>query len=133
MSRSRVVAVGSSLTLALGLAGCMNMDGDGAVPAAPTLLTSAVLSGGAHLTWKDNANDETQFMVPRMEVGGSGGYKTVASPTFDTIQYHDAPLVAGKTYVYTVMAMNNSGESMPSNETRGVPSPSSFRVFTRPG
>ena len=105
---------GFSITLALAVAGCMNMDGEG--PAAPTMLTSEVLTGGAHLTWKDNATNETQFMVQRMEVGGSGSYTTVASPTFNTTQYHDALLTAGKTYVYAVMAMNNSGESDMSNE-----------------
>lgn len=114
-SRSRIGMAGFSMILALALAGCMNMDGEG--PAAPTMLTSEVLTGGAHLTWKDNASNETQFMVQRMEVGGSGGYTTVASPTFNTTQYHDAPLVSGKTYTYMVMAMNDTGQSAPSNET----------------
>lgn len=88
-------------------------------PAAPTALTAEVLTGGAHLTWKDNSTDETQFMVMRMEVGGAGGagaYAAVATPTFNTTQYHDAPLTAGKTYMFMVMAMNDAGESDPSNE-----------------
>jgi hypothetical protein len=55
-----------------------------------------VLSGGAHLTWKDNTNNETQFMIQRKEMGSTAAYATVASPPFDTSQYHDAPLTAGK-------------------------------------
>ena len=40
----------------------------------------------------------------------------MAMPTFDAMTYHDAPLSAGKTYVYTIIAMNESGHSAPSNE-----------------
>ena len=54
-------------------------------------------------------------MIMRMEVGRAD-YTTVASPTFNTTQYHDAPLVAGTMYMYMVMAMNDAGESEPSNE-----------------
>ncbi len=97
-------------------ASCMDSGHGGGGPAAPTNLTAAVLSGGAHLTWTDNASDETQFMVMRKEMGSTADYTTIATPTFNTIQYHDAPLTAGKTYLYTVMAMNNAGESAPSNE-----------------
>ena len=40
----------------------------------------------------------------------------VAMPTFNAMTYHDAPLSAGKTYVYTIIAMNDAGHSAPSNE-----------------
>lgn len=85
------------------------------MPAAPTNLTGSVLSGGAHLTWTDNSDNETQFMIMRKEVGGAD-FTTVATPTFNTTTYHDAPLTSGKTYVYMVMAMNDAGESPGSNE-----------------
>jgi hypothetical protein len=98
------------------LAACGGDDGGSAgVPAAPTTLTGSVLSGGAHLTWKDNSDNETGFMIMRMEVGGAG-YASVATPTFNTTTYHDAPLTAGKTYMYMVHAVNEAGESDPSNE-----------------
>ena len=107
-----------SLILGFGLAAllsaCGGDDGGGA-PAAPTNLTGSVLSGGAHLTWMDNSDNETQFMIMRKEMGAAD-YTTVATPPFNTTTYHDAPLTSGKTYLYMVMAMNDAGESPGSNE-----------------
>lgn len=99
-----------------GAVSCSDSGSGASVPAAPTELTAAVLSGGAHLTWKDNSSDETQFMIMRKEMGSTADFAVVATPTFNTTQYHDAPLTAGKTFMYMVMAMNDSGESEPSNE-----------------
>jgi hypothetical protein len=110
MSKALVV-IGFGLVAAI--SGCSS-DG-GAVPAAPTNLTGAVLSGGAHLTWTDNSNNETEFMVMRKEMGAAD-FTIVATPTFNTTTYHDAPLTSGKTYVYMVMAMNDAGDSPGSNE-----------------
>ena len=39
-------------------AGCAS---DASPPAAPSDLTVAPLSGGAHITWKDNSSDEDEF------------------------------------------------------------------------
>ena len=109
-----------SLILALGLAAlmsaCSSDDSGSSTPAAPTNLTGSVLSGGAHLTWMDNSDNETQFMIMRKEMGAAADYMTVASPPFNTTTYHDAPLTSGKTYMYMVMAMNDAGESPGSNE-----------------
>ena len=71
---------------------------------------------GSKLTWKDNSNNETEFMVMRLQVGVDAEYQTLTSVPFDTTQYHDAPLVSGTTYMYMVMAMNDAGMSEPSNE-----------------
>ncbi len=89
--------------------------GGAGAPAAPSMLTGSLLSGGAHLIWQDNSDNETQFMVMRKEMGAAD-YTVASSPPFDTTQYHDAPLTSGTTYVYAVMAMNDSGESELSNE-----------------
>lgn len=90
--------------------------GDEGAPAAPTGLTVEELDGAAHLTWMDNSDNETQFMVMRMDVTGGGEYVAIASPPFDTIQYHDASgLVSGNEYMYMVHAMNDEGMSDPSN------------------
>ncbi|HWA70710.1 MAG TPA: fibronectin type III domain-containing protein [Polyangiaceae bacterium] len=111
----------STLTaLVLGIAGCGSdgMDhGTSAdkVPAAPTELTATALSGGAHLTWKDNSDDEEHFMVLRRETGVEQDYKTITTLPFDTIQHHDGPLTTGSTYMYKVVAMNGAGEAA-SNE-----------------
>ena len=100
----------------LALGACASDSKTAGVPAAPTMLTAELLSGGAHLTWKDNSDNETQFMIMRKDAAGSADYAQVASPPFNTTTYHDAPLTSGTTYMYMVMSMNDAGESTPSNE-----------------
>jgi hypothetical protein len=81
---------------------------DDMMPNPPTDLMAAELGGGAHLTWKDNSDNEASFMVERKV--GTGSYEVLATIPFDTIAYHDAPLTAGTTYMYRVMATPKSGE-----------------------
>lgn len=92
-----------------------------AAPAAPTMLSAAALGGGAHLTWTDNSDNETEFMIMRMEVGTDADYKTLASVPFNSTQYHDAPLTPGKSYMYMVMAMNDGGETNSNEITFAAP------------
>ncbi len=94
----------------LALAACGAGHGTGG-PAAPTGLTAEPRTGGAHLTWTDNADNETEFMVMRMKNGVDTDYAVTATVPFDTEQYHDAPLTSGGTYMYMIMAMNDDGES----------------------
>ena len=111
----RSVRVVMFSVLALGACSSDSNNSSG-VPAAPTMLTAELLSGGAHLTWKDNSDNETQFMIMRKDANGSADYAQVASPPFNTTTYHDAPLTSGTTYMYMVMSMNDAGQSEPSNE-----------------
>ena len=83
----------------------------GAGPNAPSELMAVALQGGAHLTWKDNSSDEENFMVERKQMGADSDYKVLATLPFDSVQYHDAPLVSGATSAYKIMAMNGKGES----------------------
>ena len=94
---------------------------DGGAPAAPTGLAAAPLSGGAHLTWSDNASNETEYMVMRMREGVDTEYAIITTLPFDTEQYHDAPLMSGSTYMYMVMAMNDEGESGSNEVTFNAP------------
>jgi hypothetical protein len=114
----RLTSLASLLAIAAVATACSDDSDHGGTdaPAAPTMLTAELLSGGAHLTWKDNSDNETNFMVMRKEMGAAGDFAVIAMPTFDTTAYHDAPLTAGKTYVYVVQAMNESAHSEPSNE-----------------
>lgn len=94
------------LTVAASVAaGCESDGGHGGSgsPAAPTELMVGEMDGGAHLTWKDNSDNEATFMIERK--AGTGSFQTLATVPFDTVQYHDANLTAGTTYVYRVMAM----------------------------
>ena len=81
--------------------------GDGSEVAAPTDLKAVALEGGAHLTWKDNSDNESEFMIERKS--GSGSWASIGDVPFDTTQYHDAEITAGTTYSYRVMAMPKSG------------------------
>ena len=85
-------------------------------PAAPTNLAVAEMEGGAHLTWKDNSDNEASFMIERK--GGTSAYQTLATVPFNTTQYHDPNLAAGTTYGYRVMAMGKTAgkDSTYSNE-----------------
>ena len=82
--------------------------------AAPSALTVTELSGGAHLTWKDNSVNEAHFMVERM-VHGEGDFDDVSTLPFDSMQFHDTGVVAGKTYMYRITAMSET-EVASSNE-----------------
>ena len=82
-------------------------EGSAAAVAAPSALKVAFLDGGAHLTWKDNSDDESEFMIERRE--GNADWDILDSVPFDTTQYHDADLGAGKKYTYRVMAMPKNG------------------------
>ena len=101
------------LALAIaGLAACGGDDDDGAASAsttvqAPSNLMVSELDGGAHVTWKDNSDNESGFMVERKS--GSEDWKVIGNVPFDTTVYHDPNLAAG-TYMYRVMAMPKSGE-----------------------
>lgn len=95
---------------------CTGSGGGGAAPTAPSSLAAAPLSGGAHLTWIDNSNNETQFMVRRMQIGVDAAMKDLAAVPFNATQYHDTPLTSGKQYMYTVMAMKDEVESAESNQ-----------------
>ena len=80
---------------------------DDTAVAAPTQLKVEALEGGAHLTWKDNSDNESEFMIERKSQGGA--WESVGSVPFDTTQYHDADIQAGVSYTYRVMAMPKSG------------------------
>lgn len=74
---------------------------------APTDLQVGALEGGAHITWRDNSDNEAGFMIERM--AEPADWMTIGMVPFDTTQYHDANLTAGTTYMYRVMAMPKSG------------------------
>jgi hypothetical protein len=95
------------------LVACSNDSHNGG-PNAPSDLMVEALSGGAHVTWKDNSDNETEFMIERKDAGAS--YAAIGTVPFDTVAYHDGTVEAGKTYTYRVTAMNGTAHSAPSNE-----------------
>lgn len=90
---------------------CSDMD---MMPNPPSDLKVMELTGGAHVTWKDNSDNEAQFMVERKV--GTGAFAILATLPFNSTQFHDAPIMTGVTYVYRVMAMGKDGGHEGKNE-----------------
>lgn len=109
-----------TLTLAASACGSGGHGGGGGGPAAPTNLRASLVSGGAHLQWDDNSDDETEFVVMRRAMSATS-YEAVATVPFNTVQYHDTAVTAGTTYLYHVMAMNEDGENASNEITFAVP------------
>ena len=93
------------LLAALGPAGCG--EHGGGEPNPPSDLKATELDRGAHLTWKDNSDNEGGFMLERK--AGTGSFEVYKSLDFNTTQYHDNDVTAGMSYSYRVMAMPKSG------------------------
>ncbi|MGO4596840.1 multicopper oxidase domain-containing protein [Terrabacter sp. 2RAF25] len=87
-------------------------------PAAPTTLTAAVTAGPqVSLSWRDNATNESGFLVERSVNGGA--FAQLATPparaTTGTATYVDGNVTVGNTYAYRVSAVNVAGQSAPTN------------------
>ena len=89
------------------------------VPTAPADPTAFSANLGADpyssidLTWQDNSEDETAFLVERSTDGQS--FSLIDTLSLDATTYSDTSLESGTTYYYHVMATNNAGPSGPSN------------------
>ena len=89
-------------------------------PAAPTNLT-AVLKAGPQvlLTWRDNAANETGFVIERQVGGGAFSVLANVGPRTGTgnvtVTYTDTTVTPGNTYGYRVAAVNAGGMSNYSN------------------
>jgi len=90
-------------------------------PAAPTNLAVSPLGAGAHLTWKDNSSDESEFVIMRLEQSVDTAPVELARVPFNGTSFHDEPITAGRTYVYQIVAINENGESESNEATFGAP------------
>lgn len=89
-------------------------------PAAPTDLTAGLLDGGAHLNWKDAADDEDNFILEK-KAAGDADFALVIELPFDTVTYHDIDVTAATLYTYRVKAVNAAGESLSNEATIQIP------------
>ncbi|MGG3466974.1 fibronectin type III domain-containing protein [Neobacillus pocheonensis] len=83
-------------------------------PAAPNNLNATLQAGPkVNLTWRDNASNETGFVVERSTNGG--GYSVIAQPGARTstgnVSYTDTTVLPGNSYSYRVKAMNGTVSS----------------------
>ena len=105
----------TALRLALSLAAMTACGDDGshasaeqsAVLTAPTGLKAATLDGKPHLTWTDGAGED-HYMIERMDHAISSDWvpvKDAEELVPNSNQFHDGSAVAGKSYMYRVVAM----------------------------
>ncbi len=105
------------------IAAATTQGGGASPPAAPSNITgtSSFTGSGKNkiftvaLTWQDNSNNETAFVLERCKESGKGSSKTCAYSTLATLGanvtgYTDGGLSRG-TYRYRVKARNASGDS----------------------
>jgi Galactose oxidase-like, Early set domain/Fibronectin type III domain/Kelch motif len=84
-------------------------------PAAPTNLTAtAVSSSQINLSWSDNSNNETGFVINRTH-DPSIKWNYVTTVGANVTSYLDSGLFDSDTYFYRVQAINDAGTSAWSN------------------
>jgi len=127
-------AVGTALSNAI-----LVEPGTTAPPTAPSNLNAAPASpAGVLLTWNDNSNNETGFLIQRAPDN------TFASVTpfnvgAGVISYPDTTAAVGITYFYRVIALNGTVQSAPSNivsitlAAAGAPSNLAATILSGPG
>lgn len=79
-------------------------------PAAPSGLAATAIGGIVSLTWADNSNNESGFLVERSDDGG-GTWNEVARASYPA--YTDRGLEPTTSYRYQVSAYNTVGYSAP--------------------
>jgi len=84
-------------------------------PTAPTGLTATNSSRGVvTLTWSDNSNNETSFLIER-STSVDSGYVQIGSVGSNGTSYFDSAVVRKTTYYYRVRAANGTIRSIYSN------------------
>lgn len=90
------------------------------VPTAPSSLSVSVFSSTQiNLSWVDNSNNETSFLIYR-KTGAGGTYAQIASVGANVTSYSNSGLSASTTYYYVVYASSSAGSSVASNEVNGT-------------
>jgi hypothetical protein len=101
--------------------------GGGGEPSLQTPSPASNLSAGAvsasqvNLSWTDNSNNEAGFRIDR-RTGSGGTWSQLANVGANTTSYISTGLSPGTAYYYRVVAFNNAGAAMPSNESSATTS-----------
>ncbi len=79
-------------------------------PSAPTNVVATLQAGPQiNLTWKDNSNNETGYVVQRSLNGGA--FSNLVTLANNTTKYLDTAVTAPNTYSYQVCAVNGGGSA----------------------
>ena len=104
----------------------VQLQGSAALPPAPAkppapskLLASSVDDQRIQLSWIDNSNSETDFLVERCLGSGCTDFQEVAQLEPQTTRYPMASLAKGTAYTFRVRARNEAGYSAYSNAAIG--------------
>src|SRR5690606_1997273 len=88
-------------------------------PAAPSQLTATPIAPTqVSLEWRDNSTDETSFRIHRSTVPGFllSPATEIGFTAANATAFFDITAQPGTTYYYKVVAWNEWGDSLPSNE-----------------
>jgi glucose/arabinose dehydrogenase/subtilisin-like proprotein convertase family protein len=101
-------------------------------PASASALTATVAGANqVDLSWTDNANNETAFLIGR-RTGTSGNYAQIDQVGANVTTYSDTGVQPGTSYQYSVFATNAVGNAGGSNvATANVPAASGTVTATR--
>ena len=87
-----------------------NAGQDSTAPVAPTALSASPVSGNSEsqidLSWTDQSNNETYFLIER-KLGVAGIWDEIAAVAANTVTYRNMELAPGTLYYYRVSAFNN--------------------------
>jgi fibronectin type 3 domain-containing protein len=90
----------------------------GRAPSPPVSLTSSSLQGAVQLNWfppnDPGTSPVNQYNIYRGIISGNEAF--LQGTDSDSLSFTDTSAVSGTIYFYYVTAVNNSGESGPSNE-----------------
>ncbi|HYN32447.1 MAG TPA: hypothetical protein VES40_07470, partial [Ilumatobacteraceae bacterium] len=80
-------------------------------PAAPSNLVASLRAGPqVRLTWRDNANNESGFVIERSTTGLPGSFARIATAARNATTFTDSTIATGTPYWYRVAAVNLFGE-----------------------
>ncbi len=86
-------------------------------PDAPANLSAVAFSStSVNLSWSDQSENETGFLIHRSTVGGDSGFSTITTTSADATSFTDTGLSPATEYFYRVSATNSAGDSAASNE-----------------
>jgi uncharacterized protein (DUF2141 family) len=98
-----------------------------AVPTAPDALSAtAASSSRIDLSWADNSDNETGFVIQRSPDGTAGSWTQIATPAADATSFSDTGLAENTAYYYRIQAVNgnfSSPVSATANATTGAEAP----------